>query len=244
VERKMSIQDRPLPAPPPGTAAGTGTGTDYPNPKIPVYEVPKEKEEQQQPKMPVIEDYDYVSLDKKMDPKQRNGDQVTDTAGLSARFRQRLDQAQQKVSPTDKKKIIAVTLHQNDRQLLSYYSNQVEFHSSSIVIAMDQFFNCIESGQPPMVFIAHCKLVILAAHKLVYVGDTLHRNILNEDVRNKIMTCANDLCDTLKTTVTATKNAALQFPAVTYMQDMVDRVVDVSHAVNELKLVIAQAASL
>lgn len=236
VERKTSIQDRPLPAPPPGPG-------DYPNTKNPVYEVPKDKEEQ---KIPVIEDYDYVSLDKKMDPKltEKNGGQQQDMANLTARFKERLEQVQHKVSPTEKKKINAVTLHENDRQMLSFYSHQVEIHSATIVTAMDYFFNCIESSQPPKVFIAQCKLVILAAHKLVYMGDTLHRNILNEEVRNKIMTCANDLCDTLKMTVTATKNAALQFPCVTYMQDMVDRVVDVSHAANELKLVIAQAASL
>jgi hypothetical protein len=67
---------------------------------------------------------------------------------------------------------------------------------------------------------------------------------MNIDVKNKIMYCANHLCDILKLTVSTTKTAALQYPSVPAVQEMVDRVVDVSHAAYELKLVIGQATSL
>lgn len=223
VERKTSIQDRPLPAPPPGQKDKK--------------EMAKEKETLH---MPNIEDYDYVSLDKSCKMKQ-NGE--ADTAAMSAGLTQRVKERME-AQPAEGRRLNTVKLHDNDKQLLVFYTNQIDLYSVTVVSAMDHFFESIENSHPPKDFIARCKLMILAAHKLVYMGDTLHRNVLNEDVRNKVMTCANDLCDCLKMTVVATKNAALQYPSVVYMQDMVDRVVDVSHAANELKLVVSQAATL
>lgn len=135
-------------------------------------------------------------------------------------------------------------LDPNDKQVLCYYSGQLETHSTLLTNAVDAFFSCIECGQGPKVFISNSKFVVVSAHKLVYIGDTLHRNLINVDVRNKIMHCANHLCDILKLTVSTTKTAALQYPSVPAVQEMVDRVVDVSHAAYELKLVIGQASAL
>ena len=137
-----------------------------------------------------------------------------------------------------------IKLDSNDKQVLVFYSGQLDTHSTLLTNAIDAFFNCIECGQGPKIFISHSKFVVVSAHKLVYIGDSLHRNLINVDVKNKIMHCANRLCDTLKMTVTATKTAALQYPSVPVVQDMVDRVVDVSHAAYELKTVIGQAAAL
>lgn len=139
---------------------------------------------------------------------------------------------------------LTIKLDSNDKQVLCYYSGQLETHSSLLTNAVDAFFSCIECGQGPKVFISNSKFVVVSAHKLVYIGDSLHRNLMNIDVKNKIMHCANHLCDILKLTVSATKTAALQYPSVPAVQEMVDRVVDVSHAAYELKLVIGQATSL
>lgn len=139
---------------------------------------------------------------------------------------------------------LTIKLDHNDKQVLCYYSGQLDTHSTLLTNAVDAFFSCIECGQGPKVFISNSKFVVVSAHKLVYIGDTLHRNLINIDVRNKIMHCANHLCDILKLTVSATKTAALQYPSVPAVQEMVDRVVDVSHAAYELKLVIGQASSL
>ena len=181
--------------------------------------------------------------------------------GLSSKFKERLEKLQQKgIASTPQKngdkintdssnyiapsKLPRIRLEENDKQILSFYAPQVESHSGVLVSAIDAFFQSIEYNQPPKIFIAHSKFVVLAAHKMVYIADTLHRNITSEEVRNKIMACANYLCDNLKTTVTSTKNAALQYPSVQAVQDMVDKVVDVSHTANELKLVILQASAL
>ncbi|XP_067651248.1 enhancer of filamentation 1-like [Haliotis asinina] len=135
-------------------------------------------------------------------------------------------------------------LDPNDKQVLVFYSGQMETHSTLLTNALDAFFCCVESNEPPKVFISHSKFVIVSAHKLVYIGDTLHRNIMHTIVKNKIMKCANQLCDCLKQSVSATKLAALQYPSVPAVQEMVDRVVEVSKAAHNLKVVISQASSL
>ncbi|XP_071091873.1 enhancer of filamentation 1-like [Haliotis cracherodii] len=135
-------------------------------------------------------------------------------------------------------------LDPNDKQVLVFYSGQMETHSTLLSNALDAFFCCVESNEPPKVFISHSKFVIVSAHKLVYIGDTLHRNIMHTIVKNKIMKCANQLCDCLKQSVSATKLAALQYPSVPAVQEMVDRVVEVSKAAHNLKVVISQASSL
>lgn len=138
----------------------------------------------------------------------------------------------------------STTLDPNDKQVLCYYSGQLETHSTLLTNAIDAFFNCIESNEPPKVFISNSKFVIVTAHKLVYISDALHRSLINCEVRNKVISCANHVCECLKVSVQATKVAALQWPSLPAVQDMVDRVVDVSHAAHELKLVITQASSL
>ncbi|KAK7492245.1 hypothetical protein BaRGS_00016542 [Batillaria attramentaria] len=136
------------------------------------------------------------------------------------------------------------TLDSNDKQVLVYYSGQLETHSTLLTNAIDAFFTCIENNEPPKVFISNSKFVIITAHKLVYISDALHRSLMNCEVRNKVMHCANHVCECLKVSVQATKMAALQYPSVPAVQEMVDRVVDVSHAAHELKLVITQASAL
>ena len=181
------------------------------------------------------------------------------TSGVSDKFKERLEtlqvEAQEQVhvhtendengvSPDMNTLQRQSRLHENDRQILGFYASQITTHSTVLVNAIDAFFQCVDYNQPPRVFIAHSKFVILGAHKMVYIADTLTRYTYSEEVRDKIMTCANLLCNCLKSAVTATKQAALQYPALRAVQDMVDKVVDVSHAANELKLVIVQAAQL
>ncbi|KAK7114727.1 breast cancer anti-estrogen resistance protein 1-like isoform X2 [Littorina saxatilis] len=136
------------------------------------------------------------------------------------------------------------SLDPSDKQVLYYYSGQLETNATLLTNAIDAFFNCIENNEPPKVFISNSKFVIVTAHKLVYISDALHRSLMNCEVRNKVMLCANHVCECLKVSVAATKTAALQWPSVPAVQEMVDRVVDVSHAAHELKLVITQASAL
>ena len=135
-------------------------------------------------------------------------------------------------------------LDPSDKQVLLFYTEQMETHSTLLTNSIDAFFSCIESNQGPKVFISNSKFVVVSAHKLVYIGDSLHHTLQNEQVRTRIIQSANDLCDCLKLTVMATKTAALQYPSVPAVQEMVDRVVAVSHAALTLKQLVVQASKL
>uniref|UniRef100_A0A7N5K4W8 Enhancer of filamentation 1 n=1 Tax=Ailuropoda melanoleuca TaxID=9646 RepID=A0A7N5K4W8_AILME len=115
-----------------------------------------------------------------------------------------------------------------DRQLLCFYYDQCETHYISLLNAIDALFSCVSSAQPPRIFVAHSKFVILSAHKLVFIGDTLTRQVAAQDIRNKVMNSSNQLCEQLKTIVMATKMAALHYPSTTALQEMVHQVTDLS----------------
>ncbi|XP_041104509.1 enhancer of filamentation 1-like [Polyodon spathula] len=131
-----------------------------------------------------------------------------------------------------------------DKQLLFFYSEQCETHFVTLLNAIDAFFSCISAGQPPRIFVAHSKFVILSAHKLVFIGDTLSRQTSTLEIRNKVMNCSNILCEHLKSIVSSTKMAALHYPSTVAVQDMVDRVTDLSHHAQQFKLQLLQMASM
>ncbi|XP_075388508.1 enhancer of filamentation 1 isoform X2 [Tenrec ecaudatus] len=115
-----------------------------------------------------------------------------------------------------------------DRQLLCFYYDQCETHYISLLNAIDALFSCVSSAQPPRIFVAHSKFVILSAHKLVFIGDTLTRQLAAPDIRHKVMNSSNQLCEQLKAIVLATKTAALHYPSTTALQEMVHQVTDLS----------------
>ncbi|XP_041422228.1 enhancer of filamentation 1 isoform X2 [Xenopus laevis] len=131
-----------------------------------------------------------------------------------------------------------------EKRLLSFYSNQCESLFISLLNAIDAFFNCMSSGQPPRIFVAHSKFVILSAHKLVFIGDTLARQVVTQDICKRLMNSSNQLCELLKTIVMATKMAALNYPSSASLQEMVDRVTELSNQAQLFKLSLAQMASL
>ncbi|KAE8281793.1 Enhancer of filamentation 1 [Larimichthys crocea] len=131
-----------------------------------------------------------------------------------------------------------------DRQLLTFYSEQCEQHFVTLLSAVDAFFGCVSAGQPPRIFVAHSKFVILSAHKLVFIGDTLSRQASAPEVANRVMNSSNVLCDLLKSVVAATKTAALNYPNTAAIQEMVDRVTDLSHHAQQFKEQLLQLANL
>ncbi|XP_074843785.1 enhancer of filamentation 1 isoform X2 [Carettochelys insculpta] len=135
------------------------------------------------------------------------------------------------------------TVDSQDRELLFFYADQCETHFISLLNAIDAFFSCISAAQPPRIFVAHSKFVILSAHKLVFIGDTLTRQVTTQDIRSKVMNSSNQLCELLKNIVTATKMAALYYPAPAALQEMVDRVTELSHQARLFKLSLVQMAS-
>ncbi|XP_034618196.1 enhancer of filamentation 1 isoform X4 [Trachemys scripta elegans] len=135
------------------------------------------------------------------------------------------------------------TVGSQDRELLFFYSDQCETHFVSLLNATDAFFNCVSAAQPPRMFVAHSKFVILSAHKLVFIGDTLTRQVTTQDIRSKVMNSSNQLCELLKNIVMATKMAALYYPNPAALQEMVDRVTELSHHAQLFKRSLVQMAS-
>lgn len=131
-----------------------------------------------------------------------------------------------------------------DKQLLSFYSDQCERLFISLLNSIDAFFNCMSSSQPPRIFVAHSKFVILSAHKLVFIGDTLARQVSTKEICNRLMNSSNQLCELLKSIVMATKMAALNYPSSASLQEMVDRVTELSNQAQLFKLSLAQMSSL
>ncbi|ESO87800.1 hypothetical protein LOTGIDRAFT_126969 [Lottia gigantea] len=189
------------------------------------------------------EEYDYVQLE-------------TNDAAAHQKLKEEMENKSKSSPPeipvkskssmtlTSSSSMESINLDPNDKQVLVYYGEQMDTHTTLLSNAIDAFLNCIESSEPPKVFISNSKFVVLSAHKLVYMGDTLHKNLINSQVRNRVMLCANHLCDVLKQSVVATKSAALQYPSVAAVQEMVDRIMDVSHAAHNMKVTISQSAAL
>lgn len=80
------------------------------------------------------------------------------------------------------------------------------------------------------------KFIILIAHQLVVVGDTICRNVQESTVKNHVEQCSRALSVGISTVVQKTKRAAQLFPSVTAVQEMVESVKELSHITNDLKI--------
>lgn len=180
-----------------------------------------------------LEDYDYVSLESKDVLAKKN-----------AEYRDALPHDLQTKFDTVVRSVESVAianekpgLNPSDKSLLAYYATQTVTHMGYLTQAIDAFLQTVERNQPPKFFLAYGKFVVLSAHNLVNIGDIVHRNISKQDVKARILQCADALNEALKTCVVKTKKAAQHFPSVTAVQEMVDSVVDISHLAYDLKVV-------
>ncbi|XP_075884407.1 embryonal Fyn-associated substrate isoform X2 [Nelusetta ayraudi] len=123
---------------------------------------------------------------------------------------------------------LPVSLSLEDSELLSFYSSQSLAHLSCLADAIDVLFSSVQGNQPPRIFVARGKSLIVTAHKLVFIGDTLSRLLTSADLRAKITASGGRLCQALKSVVVATKGAAQNYPSVSATQEMVDRVAELS----------------
>lgn len=127
-----------------------------------------------------------------------------------------------------------------DRQLLLFYQEQCEQNITTVTNAIDAFFTAINSNQPPKIFVAHSKFVILSAHKLVFIGDTLSRQARCPEVRARVGQSSNTLCEKLKDIVISTKTAALQYPAPGAAKDMTEKVRELAGCTQHFRMVLGQ----
>lgn len=188
----------------------------------------------------IAEEYDYVSLDSKENISKIHADIIKELPKvLKKGYDNCLKHADDVAFDNDHK---SAGLDEDDRQLLAFYAAQVVTHHSNLTHAIDAFLQTVEHNQPPKIFLAHGKFVVLSAHKLVIIGDTVSRNISCKEIKDRALNCSNALSDALATSVNKTKQAAIQFPSVNAVQEMVDSIVDISHSAKDLKVCLVQAA--
>ncbi|KAJ8417932.1 hypothetical protein AAFF_G00227750 [Aldrovandia affinis] len=245
VPERANIQSRPLPSPPKFTA-------EEESPDRP-YETTEEG---------WMEDYDYVHLQGK-EEFEKNQKQLLEKGNIMRQNKTQLEQQQlkqferleQEVSrpinndlsnwtppclhPASRSKLSA-----GDRQLLLFYSEQCESNITTLTNAVDAFYSSINNNQPPKIFVAHSKFVILSAHKLVFIGDTLSRQAKSPEVRARVAQHSNALCDKLKDIVVSTKTAALQYPSAGAARDMIERVRELANCTQQLRTALGQLATM
>lgn len=183
-----------------------------------------------------LEDYDYVSLESKEASAKKNAE-LRDALpqDLQIKFDDCVKNAETAAITNEKP-----VLNANDKSLLVYYATQTVTHMGYLTQAIDAFLQTVERNQPPKFFLAYGKFVVLSAHNLVNIGDIVHRNVSMNDVKKRVLQCADALSEALKTCVAKTKKAAQHFPSVTSVQEMVDSVVDISHSAYDLKIAMLQ----
>jgi len=77
---------------------------------------------------------------------------------------------------------------------MEFYGSQAETYAVYLSNAIDAFILTLEHNQPPKVFVAYSKFVILNAHKLLCIGDTVHRNVVNAKLKASVLERSNQLC--------------------------------------------------
>ncbi|XP_069389813.1 breast cancer anti-estrogen resistance protein 1 isoform X3 [Paralichthys olivaceus] len=252
---KMNIQSRPLPSPPKFTAGVEEEGVNRP------YETTEEG---------WMEDYDYVHLQGKeeFEKNQRQllekGNIIRhNKTQLEQQQIKQFERLEQEVSRPINNDMtgwvppphhpLADQLAQNgsegpsssklcygDQQLLLFYQEQCEQNVTTVTNAIDAFFTAVNSNQPPKIFVAHSKFVILSAHKLVFIGDTLSRQAKSPEVRAQVAQNSNILCEKLKDIVISTKTAALQYPSPGAAKDMNERVRELAGYTQQFRMVLGQ----
>ncbi|KAK6728865.1 hypothetical protein RB195_006122 [Necator americanus] len=125
-----------------------------------------------------------------------------------------------------------------DRQLVRFYAPQLDQHTESLSLAVEEFLGTVENNLPPREFVQKGKLIILAAHKLIYIGDTVSQCVGDQSASNSLRQCADRLCELLKECVKATKLASEEYPELKSMQGMVDSIIAVSKTAHEMKLLV------
>ncbi|XP_036399712.1 breast cancer anti-estrogen resistance protein 1 isoform X1 [Megalops cyprinoides] len=242
---RANIQSRPLPSPPKFTA-------EEESPDRP-YETTEEG---------WMEDYDYVHLQGK-EEFEKNQKQLLEKGNIIRQNKIQLEQQQLKQferleqevtrpinndlsswTPPSHYPATRSKLSVGDRQLLLFYSEQCEANITTLTNAVDAFYSSINNNQPPKIFVAHSKFVILSAHKLVFIGDTLSRQAKSPEVRARVAQHSNALCDKLKDIVVSTKTAALQYPSPGAARDMVERVRELANCTQQLRTALGQLAAM
>ncbi|XP_023562737.1 embryonal Fyn-associated substrate isoform X2 [Octodon degus] len=121
-----------------------------------------------------------------------------------------------------------LVLSTGDQQLLHFYAGQCQSHYSALQAAVATLTSSTQANQPPRLFVPHGKRVVVTAHHLVFVGDTLARLASSAPLRAQVGAVGSALGQALQATVLAVKEAALGYPSGPAVQEMARCVAELS----------------
>uniref|UniRef100_F6S5L9 SH3 domain-containing protein n=1 Tax=Ciona intestinalis TaxID=7719 RepID=F6S5L9_CIOIN len=185
-----------------------------------------------------LEDYDYVALQDK-DEFELSSHETSPMSGLNKRRTQivTLD------SKIELKNNTAVFFNSKDREYLLSLKIDVPALIHNLSKSIDRFVSAVDAGNPPHSFVPLGKYVIFSAHQLVFVGDSMCQRLQVEPVKQALQRQCTNLCSILKRTVVATKGAALQWPSVSAVQEMVDRMSEIATSAHQIRITLTPMLS-
>jgi len=195
------VQQRPLPVPPGSEKASTHPAASKENTSL------------------TYDEYDYISISREVESSA--GQQAVSVLPATENLRRSVSTHPPPTDPAKRCAVIngavdqPVVLSASDSDLIAYYAAQVRTHTSAVESAVSEFCQQLTTGDVivPEVFVEMSKQVVVAGHKLVYVGDAVARHITDNNVCNHVASAANVLCDCLKSVVISTKEAILAIPS-------------------------------
>uniref|UniRef100_A0A8C8VLU5 Cas scaffold protein family member 4 n=1 Tax=Pelusios castaneus TaxID=367368 RepID=A0A8C8VLU5_9SAUR len=138
-------------------------------------------------------------------------------------------QLQVSVVPTAKKHNIQNSLELAKKITLSENSR---LYFGALHKATSVFTSSLSNNQPPEVFIAQSKLIIMVGQRLV---DSLCQETQEKDIRNDILCNSCQFCSMLKNLAVATKNAAMQYPNVDAVQELQNQTDELSKFIQQFR---------
>ncbi|XP_052754890.1 breast cancer anti-estrogen resistance protein 1 isoform X2 [Galleria mellonella] len=187
------------------------------------------------------EEYDYVRLESRTSIGKRNAEI---RAALPDKLRASFDALVRDADHAGEVSAVAAAarLPADDRALAAFYAAQTATYGAHLATAVEAFLRTVDMGQPPDVFLAHGKFVVLSAHRIVHVGDTVHRSAQHAGLKTKALRCSDALSDALATTVAKTKAAAQKFPCASAVAEMAEAARALAARAQELRRVLVRAA--
>lgn len=132
-------------------------------------------------------------------------------------------------------------LNSTDQQILDFYSAQIASTAPLLSQSISTFISSVHQNEPPKAFNGHLKYVILLAYKMLFAGDTIHRNVSNEEIKANVEEKADDLHKAVVALHEASKLATRDFPKVLPMQNIIEHVWQTTSAAAQLKKIIFNA---
>lgn len=118
--------------------------------------------------------------------------------------------------------------------------NDVPVIVDALHAAVKKFYRSVEQRDPPKVFVAYSKQVVLCAHELVFFGDMLYKFLPSGSMQEHVKGHCAELCSALKQSVTSTKLAALNWPAQLNIKDLVSKITNITYQSHQFRIFLSQ----